>query len=137
MSSVVSLVTASLETTNTKLAGCLSSCGIKLRKGNEFMQLMGDRGEQTCWFFEEKSPCGQYDTSALIAAWDDKEWHEKNPEHPFAYMKVAFDNAERLTDFARRSIPTVAVAKGKKVAYLSLNASDSLQKEIFTKLNKR
>jgi hypothetical protein len=137
MAGGITYITSSLETTNTKLAACLSACGIRLRPGNEVKTLVGDRGDQTCFFFEEKSPCGDYDTAKLIAAWDDKEWHVKNPEHPFAYIKVAFDNWERFTDFIRHDVPIVAVAKGSKVAFLSLNAPDSLQKEIFTRLNSK
>ncbi len=126
-----------LETTNTKLAAALSACGIRLRATNPVKNLIGDRGDQLCFFFEDVSPCGQYKTEELIKAWDDKEWHEKHPEHPFAYLKVAFNNNERLTDYARKGIPTVAVAHGSKVAFLSLNASDVLQKKVFTELHRR
>jgi hypothetical protein len=128
---------SALETTNTKLAACLAACGIPLRKDTPIKKLTGDRGDQICFFFEEFSPCGQYETSKLIAVWEDREWHLKNPEHPFAYLKVAFDNFERLTDYARRGVPTVACAYGSKIAFLSLNASDELQRKVFAKLHER
>ena len=125
----------SLETTNTKLAACLAACGISLRAHNPIRKVLGDCRDQTAFFFEPISPCGNYKTAELIAAWDDKSWHLKNPEHPFAYLKVAMDNMERLRDFVRKGIPTIAVEKGSKVAFLSLDASDDLQKTVFTRLN--
>ncbi len=34
----------------------------------------------------------------LIAAWGDDAWHLASPEHPFAYIKCALSNRERLVD---------------------------------------
>lgn len=123
-----------LETTNTKLAAALCAVGIPLRKNVPVRRITGDRGDQLCFFFEENSPCGLYRTGPLIKAWDDAAWHQKNPEHPFAYLKVAFQNWERLRDYAKNSVPIAAVQHGSKIAFLSLHASDALQKKVFTEL---
>lgn len=126
-----------LETTNTNLAAALCAVGIPLRKEApvRLMTVTG-KGESHCFFFQEKSPCGDYVTSDLIKAWDDKEWHMRNPEHPFAYLKVAFENKERLTDYIKKGTRIATVQKGSKIGFLSLNASDADQKRFFTELNR-
>jgi hypothetical protein len=129
--------TGSLETTNTMLAAALAAVGIPLRKTNSVRIVTGDFGDRTCFFFEEKSPCGLYDTFELIRAWDDPDWHEKHPEHPFAYILVAFRNREKLNAYINKGIPTVAVKKGSKIAFLPLNASDPLQQKVFAQLNRK
>lgn len=126
-----------LETSNTKLAAALTAVGIPLRKNNPVKIITGDSGEKRCFFFAPVSPCGMYKTHELIRAWNDPEWHLKNPEHPFAYVKVAFDNFERLRDYIKQGVPTVCVKKGHKFAFLSLNAPDSLQQQVFSRLNRR
>lgn len=126
----------SLETTNTQLAAALCAVGIPLNKDCPVRLITGDR-DRHAFFFEPQSPCGLYVAAELIKAWDDKEWHEKNPEHPFAYLKVAFQNSTRLTDYIKSGTRVAAIKRGHKIAFISLNASDSLQKKIFTELNRR
>lgn len=137
MSSVSLSETGSLETTNTMLAAALAAVGIPLRNHNGVQLLTGDFGERHCFFFEPKSPCGDYNTMELIKAWDDPSWHEKHPEHPFAYLLVAFRNHQRLTDYIKRGRRTAAVRKGAKIAFLPIDASDSLQKTVFTELSRK
>lgn len=124
-----------LQTTNTKLAAALCCVGIPL-KDPKVRIMTGDTGDRFCFFFEDRSPCGNYITAELILAWDDKEWHLRNPEHPFAYVKIAFQNMDRLNDYVKRGVPICAVKKGSKIAFLSLNASDALQKKILTELHR-
>ncbi len=133
---LISTKPGALETTNTKLAAALSAVGIPLNKTVPVRLLAGENGRTHCFFFQEKSPCGDYITIDLMRAWDDKEWHRQNPEHPFAYLKVAFDNMERLTDYVRSGTPIGHVTKGKKIGFLSLNASDTAQKIFFKELNR-
>lgn len=138
MSTLVSLdETGSLETTNTMLAAALAAVGIPLRAQGGVKLLTGDFGERHCFFFEPASPCGNYRTVDLIRAWDDPEWHEKHPEHPFAYLLTGFRNQQRLTDYIKRGRRTAAVKKGGKIAFLPIDASDSLQKTVFAELARR
>ncbi len=134
MSSLINL--SPLETANTKLAAALCAVGIPLRKETPVRLMAGGRGDSHCFFFEPIRPCGNYNTVALIKAWDDKDWHLKNPEHPFAFLKVAFDNAERLTDYIKRGERIAIVERGSKFGFLSLRASDTAQKIFFKELNR-
>jgi hypothetical protein len=125
-----------IETTNTQLAAALCAVGIPLRKGLPCRVITGRGADRVAFFFEAQSPCGLYQTDKLIKAWDDPEWHRKNPDHPFAYLKVSFENHKRLLDYLKSGVPIAAVEKGNKVAFISLNASDALQRKVFAELKR-
>jgi hypothetical protein len=126
---------SSLETTNSDLAAALSAVGIPLRKDTPVRILTGHGGDRHCFFFEAVSPCGNYQTGDLIRAWDDKEWHLQHPEHPFAYIKVAFQNRARLMDYVKKGTPICVVEKAGKLAFLSLAASPEAEQKLFKRLN--
>ena len=131
----MSIFLNSLETNNTDLAAALCAVGIPLRKANPVKVLTGEGGDRHVFFFEERSECGLYRTAELIQAWNDEAWHIRNPEHAFAYLKVAFENRKRLLDYVKSRVPIAAVKKGNKVAFLSLRANDDIQRKVFAKLN--
>lgn len=115
---------SSTATTNTSLAAALTAVGIPLSE-KPFLKVVGDgiRGERTVWFFEPQSPCGKYKTKELIAAWGDDAWHLANPEHPFAYIKCALSNRERLVDKVKQDVPLACVKRRGKIAFIPLDAS--------------
>jgi hypothetical protein len=125
-----------LETSNTKLAAALCAVGIPLRKETPVRLMSGPKGDSHCFFFQERSACGEYQTDELIKAWDSKEWHMRNPEHPFAYLKVAFENHERLRDYVKKGTRIATVTRGSKFGFLSLEASDIAQKRFFDELKR-
>jgi hypothetical protein len=127
---------SSLETTNSKLAGALAAVGIPLRVDTPVKRLTGHGGDRFCFFFQEISPCGQFKTKELILAWNDEDWHTRNPHHPFAYIKVAFQNKEALTDYVNKQVPTYCADKNGKLAFLPITASAELEKKVFQKLKK-
>lgn len=127
----------SCETTNTDLAAALSAVGIPLRKETPVRILTGHGGDRHCFFFQDRSPCGNYLTEKLIHAWNDPDWHRQHPEHPFAYIKMAFQNRARLGDYIKRGVPIFVAEKHGKLAFLSLNSSPENEKKVFQKLNSR
>lgn len=135
MADFAQLASDSTETTNTDLAAALAAVGIPLRKNNPVRLLTGHGGERKAFFFEETSPCGKFRTLELIRAWNDKEWHRQHPEHPFAYIKVAMQNRQRLLDYVRSATPIFVAEKHGKMAFLSVNASPELEQKVFRKLN--
>lgn len=123
-------------TTNTLLAAALSAIGIPFSTRASSI-VTGDSiagSGRITWYFEPRSACGQYSTAELINAWDDKGWHARNPEHPFAYIKCAMQNYSRLIDHLKHDVPIGLVKHRGKIALVSLNASQSLQDSIFRKL---
>ena len=119
---------SSTATSNTCLAAALTAVGIPLAE-KPFVRVVGDgiRGERTVWFFGPQSHCGKFDTKALIEAWHNDAWHLANPEHPFAYIKCALLNRERLVDKVKQDVPLACVKRRGKIAFISLDASPSVE----------
>jgi hypothetical protein len=111
-------------TSNTCLAAALTAVGIQLAE-KPFVRVVGDgiRGERTVWFFDPQSHCGNYQTKELIAAWHDDAWHLAHPEHPFAYIKCALLNRQRLVDKVKQDVPLACVQRRGKIAFIPLDAT--------------
>lgn len=111
-------------TSNTVLAAALAAVGIPPAAQKPFVRVTEGGGRyRTIWFFEQASPDGKFMTKDLIRAWTDDDWHSNNPEHPFAYIKCAMLNRERLVDKVKQDVPLAAVRKGKKIAYIPIDAT--------------
>jgi hypothetical protein len=126
---------SSTSTSNTCLAAALTACGIPLAT-KPFIQVVGDgiKGERTVWFFEPVSLCGKYKTGELIEAWNNETWHIANPEHPFAYIKCALLNRERLVDKVKQNIPMACIRRRGKILFLPLNATPRTEDFFLSKL---
>lgn len=126
---------SSTATSNTCLAAALTAVGIPLA-ARPFVRVVGDgvSGERVVWFFEPQSPDGTYQTKELIEAWNNDSWHLANPEHPFAYIKCALLNRERLVDKVKRDVPLACVQRRGKYALLSLDASPRTEEFILRHL---
>jgi len=129
------LTGSSVQTTNTDLAACLAAVGIALDKEQPIKRLEGD-ARRTAFFFQSGSPCGNYNTRELMLAWDDKTWHERNPDHPFAYLMVAMRNRARLRDYINKNVPTAMICKNGKIGFISMGA-DARTETIFMREMKK
>ena len=119
---------ASTSTGNTALAAALTAMGIPLA-GKPFVRVLGDGipGERTIWFFEPQSLCGQFQTKELIAAWHDDAWHLTHPDHPFAYIKCALLNRERLDEHVKQDVPLACVKRRGRIALIPLDATPATE----------
>lgn len=114
---------SSAATTNTCLAAALCAVGIQLAK-KPFLKIANDRGlEKTVWLFEPQSADGTLKTKELIEAWSDDSWHLRHPEHPFAYIKCALLNRERLVDKVKQNVPLACIKRRGKIAFIPMDAS--------------
>jgi hypothetical protein len=114
-------------TSNTGLAAALTALGIPLAD-KPFVKVVEDGcKERTVWFFEPQSPDGVHKTRELIEAWNDEKWHEANPEHPFAYIKCAMLNRERLVDKVKQDVPLACIRRRGRIAFIPLNASPRVE----------
>ena len=123
--------------TNTLLAAALAAMGVPLHDKSISSVTTGDGiagSGRVTWYFEAQSLCGKHRTAQLVEAWENKAWHEQNPEHPFAYIKCAFENHSRLLDKIKRDVPLGLVKRRGKIAIVSLSASQHFQDVIFQKL---
>lgn len=93
----------SRQTDNPKLAAALAAIGIPFDRKPLFkLSMTGATPDRWCWCFAPASECGKHKTDELIAAWSDPEWVNANPDHPFAYIKVAFQNHRFLLDLVKQ-----------------------------------
>lgn len=126
---------SSTSTGNTLLAAALTAIGIPLAQ-KPFVRVVGDgvSGERMIWFFEPRSHDGHHLTKDLIEAWHNESWHLANPEHPFAYIKCALLNRERLVDKVKQDAPLACIQRRGKIALISLDASPRTEEFILRHL---
>ena len=126
---------SSTSTGNTLLAAALTAIGIPLAQ-KPFVRVVGDglSGERMIWFFEPRSHDGSHLTKDLIEAWHNESWHVANPEHPFAYIKCALLNRERLVDKVKQDAPLACIQRRGKIALISLDASPRTEEFILRHL---
>ena len=58
------------------------------------------------------------DPPSTLPAWNDDDWHHANPDHPFAYIKCALKNRERLVDKVKQNVPLACVKRRGKIPLL-------------------
>jgi len=119
--------TPRLQTDDIELASSLLACGIPLW---EDFPIERQGPERISFFFQPMSPCGQFNTRALMLAWQDTKWHIANPEHPFAYLSCVFENRRRLLREVRHHRPMVVFLRAGFPQFLSLNA-DAKTESVF------
>lgn len=122
------------ETNDLSLAAALAAVGIPFSEETPFVKTKTVNGETYKFFFQEGSPCGTYRTGFLVGAWNDEQFHLNNPEHPFAYIKCAFNNRNGLLDVVKKSQDLVVIERNGKIAIISKNASDDLKEKIFSQM---
>lgn len=110
--------TPRLQTDDIELACSLLACGIPLWRDFPIER----NADRLSFFFMPGSPCGQFNTRALMIAWTDLSWHEQHPEHPFAYLQCVFENRRRLMREIRNKVPMATFVRAGFPHFLSLNA---------------
>jgi len=111
--------TPRLQTDDIELAASLLACGVPLWRDIPIQRTALDR---VSFFFQPVSPCGEFHARPLILAWQDPTWHERHPEHPFAYLWCAFENRRRLLREIKTKTPTVVFMRAGYPQFLTLNA---------------
>lgn len=123
-----------LQTDQLSLAAALLAVGIPLFEGTPFVKTRTEKGPKYTFLFQSTSACGAFKTGELMRAWEDVDWHLSNGEHPFAYIKCAFTNRERLLDKVNQGTELVMIEKNGKMALISKGASEALQTSILSQL---
>lgn len=113
-----SATTPRLHVEDLELAAALLACGIPLWKDMPIQRAE----ERLAFFFMPSSPCGLFQARALMLAWQDRNWHEAHPEHPFAYLSCVFENRRRLLREVKQKQPLAVFIRAGLPHFLSLNA---------------
>jgi hypothetical protein len=124
--------TPNLHTEDLELACCLLACGIPFWSGKPYQR----DGKRITFFFMPSSECGTFHTPALMLAWQDRQWHERNPEHPFAYLSCAMENRRRLIREIKGTVPMVVFQQAGLPHFLSLNADQKTETLFLKELKK-
>jgi hypothetical protein len=123
-----SATTPRLHVEDLELAAALLACGIPLWKDMPISRT----AERLAFFFMPASPCGLFNARQLMLAWQDRQWHAKHPEHPFAYLSCVFENRRRLLREVKQKQPLAVFLRAGFPHFLSLNA-DARTETLFMK----
>jgi hypothetical protein len=126
--------TSYIQTNNLALASGLLALGIPFHEETPFIKARSTKGEQYTFFFQDISNCGNFKTSEMMKAWDDRAFATNNPEHPLSYIRCAYQNKEGLLDKVNQDLDLVVIEKNGKLAIISKNASAELQEKVFSQL---
>lgn len=134
--SIIEIMRQPYSTNDLALAAALSAIGIPLFEFEDasppYVKTRNLSGSTFTFFFEPESAEGV--TKTYEDAWYDDSWVEKNPDHPFTYIKCAFKNRNTLLDVVNQSHTIVIIEKGNKFALLSSNASEETKNAVFSRL---
>lgn len=102
----------------------------------ETRELIDGREERVVtWVLKPASACGRYDTQEMIRAWADSGFAKANPEHPFAYIKQAFENRDRIEKTTNSQSPLALIRKGKRIALIPFDATPERREELLKELD--
>ena len=123
-----------------RLVAALTALGIPLDDDCPYLETreLVDESERqlVTWTLKARSVCGQYDARKLIEAWYDPVWTTQNAEHPFAYIKTAFQNAALLGAEVARLAPVALIRKGQRFALVPFDATPERRQQLLTALEK-
>ncbi len=136
--SLEALTSDPLATRNTILFAALTALGIAAEPelcGEFVEEVNGKPRSVTVWRLREKSLDGKHNAAELIRLWRDPEFTTREPEHPLAYVKAAFENHTRAVEFIKDQGPIAMRRRGRKIALITRHTTPELKKRILDELN--
>ena len=118
-------------TSDINLVAALSTMGIPCDDNHPTVAT----GDTRIWRIGDFSHCGKYKTSELIIFWRDAQFHVRNPEHPFAYVKIALANRRTIQNAVKTDRQLVPIRKGDSIAFLHPDCSSETERKILTRFN--
>ena len=95
----------------------------------------GRESRVVTWVLKPLSSCGRFETQAMIKAWSDEAFVKANAEHPFAYIKAAFENRARIAQALASQAPLALIRKGKRIALIPFDASPERREQLLSELD--
>ena len=119
------------------LASALQSVGV--REHPAFPFAIKCEGDETawCWLFESASKCGTYETTKLVAWWNDPVWLEKNPQHEWAIIHRILHNMAAEARRIRETVPRIVLRRGRSSAEIPANATPEYRAHTIAQLEGR
>jgi hypothetical protein len=118
-------------TSDIRLVSALTAMGVPCDENHATVAA----GDVRLWRIGEVSNCGKYKTAELIIFWRDSQFHVRNPNHPFAYVKAALWNHKMIVDAVKKDRKLVMIRKGDSIAFLHPDCSSDTERKILTQFN--
>ena len=123
----------------TQMIAALAALGIALDEDCPYQETreMVNGVEQVVvtWVLKAKSDCGKFDTHTLIGKWNDPDFRTKEPEHPLARLKTAFNFFNRAVEVVTQQVPLALIRKGKRCALIPMDASPERREQLLKMLD--
>lgn len=120
------------------MVAALTALGIPLDSDCPYQEtrerIDGREQRVVTWVLKPTSVCGRFETQAMLKAWDDEGFARANPEHPFSYIKQAFENRTRMARTAAAQVPLALIRKGKRIALIPFDASPERREHLLSQL---
>ena len=127
------------ESRTTRMIAALTALGIPLDCDCPFQETreLVDGKEQrvVTWALTPASTCARFDTQSMIRAWNEPAFVRNNPEHPFAYIKQAFENDAQIVGSISAQAPLALIRKGRRIALIPMDATPERREELLTALD--
>jgi hypothetical protein len=98
------------ETKDVRLFSALAAMGFAWTESGAV------EGGDRAWLFSQSSDCGKWNLGAMLKAWNNPSFHDKNPSHPFHHVKVALASDMALRRMFREGGGFRQVQRGEALA---------------------
>lgn len=127
----------------TQLVGALLAAGVEFASKKPLSDSIDEKGERlVSWSLDggrKITFSNDFDPEPVTIAefrrrFESREWCEKNPNHPIAFLRAYRDKMGGLRDFLRATPPAARIRKGRRVGLIPANATDEERKQILDAL---
>lgn len=119
-------------TADIRLVAALTAMGVPCDENHASVAA----GDTRLWRISDVSNCGKYKTSDLIVFWRDSQFHVRNPQHPFAFVKAALWNHKMLVEAVKQDRALIQIRKGDSIAFLHPDCSAETERKILSQFTR-
>jgi hypothetical protein len=131
-----------LKSPNTDLIGAWLTCGGSLLKSDPYswtVEQTEQGPKQTMTYHIDSSFPAKFESELIDfqefrKRWMDREWCDKNAEHPISYMRLFRDNMVKLKAWIKEEKPAVLIRRGSRVAVIHPDLPEARKAKILAEL---
>jgi len=131
-----------LKSPNTDLVAAWLTCGGSLLKEDPYawtVEETPDGPKQTMTYHIDGDQPAEVQDEPLTfqefrRRWMDKEWCDKNDEHPISYMRLFRDNSVKFKAWIKEQKPAVLIRRGSRVAVIHPDLPEARKAQILAEL---
>jgi hypothetical protein len=132
----MAVYTTGTETDDLYLVAALLRMGVNLDPKMPFRTLepAGSKVPKFVFYFQGRSGCRRFETAELIKRWDDTEWMQRHPEHPWSYLWGLARYHQEVMKVVKNAAPLAEVRSGGLTGFLSMNADPAMEAKYFRRI---